>query len=156
MQKEKEVYLSYAEHITCKSCYSWFVFFLLSSHLLSMMYRWRILNKCQCVTAAVSFFWRKCIIGSFNITGVCLLVCDLDNTKTTEQISSKIVWRTGLGPEWTPLTFGADPWIVLCFFEFVRSAFLDISANNSLILMEKHQAYLGGWHPWVSTMWCEY
>ena len=29
--------------------------------------------------------------------------------KTTEQISMKLGWRTGLDPEQTPLTFGADP-----------------------------------------------
>lgn len=32
-----------------------------------------------------------------------------DNTKTTELISTKVGWRIGLGPEWTPLTFGTVP-----------------------------------------------
>ena len=40
---------------------------------------------------------------------VCLLVCQQDYTKTTDQISMKLGWMMGLGPEWTPSTSGADP-----------------------------------------------
>ena len=36
------------------------------------------------------------------------LVCEWDYAKTTEQISTELQWRMGLGPEWTPLTFGVD------------------------------------------------
>lgn len=45
----------------------------------------------------------------FSLLSVFRLVCDQDYTKTTEQISVKLEWRVGLGPEWTPLTFFADP-----------------------------------------------
>ena len=38
----------------------------------------------------------------------CLLVCDQDYTKTTEQISANLGCRMGLSPEQSPLTFGAD------------------------------------------------
>ena len=37
-----------------------------------------------------------------------LSVCQQNNTKTIEQISMKLGWRMGLGPELTPSTFGAD------------------------------------------------
>lgn len=37
--------------------------------------------------------------------------------KTTSQISTKLGWRMGLGLEWTPLTFGADPGKVLRIWE---------------------------------------
>ena len=30
-------------------------------------------------------------------------------SRISEKLSMKLRWRTGLGPEWTPLTFGADP-----------------------------------------------
>lgn len=36
------------------------------------------------------------------------LVCELEYTKNTEQISMKPGRRTHLGPEMTPLPFGAD------------------------------------------------
>lgn len=45
----------------------------------------------------------------FSLLSVFRLVCDQDYTKTTEQISVKLEWRVGLGPEWTPLMFFADP-----------------------------------------------
>lgn len=45
----------------------------------------------------------------FSLLSVFRLVCDQDYTKTTEQISVKLEWRVGLAPEWTPLTFFADP-----------------------------------------------
>lgn len=37
------------------------------------------------------------------------LVCREDYTKTTLRTFIKLVWRNGLGPEWTLLTFSADP-----------------------------------------------
>ena len=39
---------------------------------------------------------------------VCWLVCQQDYTKTAEPISIKISWRTDLGQEQTPLTWGGD------------------------------------------------
>lgn len=51
--------------------------------------------------------------GDYVFTLVCLLVsllyCQQDYTNTNEQIFTKTPWRTGLGPEQTPLAFGADP-----------------------------------------------
>ena len=44
--------------------------------------------------------WRFCF--------PCLLVCDQDYTKTTEQISTKLGRRTGLGSEQSPLSFALD------------------------------------------------
>lgn len=40
--------------------------------------------------------------------GGCLLLCQQDYTKATSQISTKLGWRTGLGPEVNALTLGAD------------------------------------------------
>lgn len=38
-----------------------------------------------------------------------LLVCDQDYSKSTAWISIKLGWRISLSPQWTPLTFYADP-----------------------------------------------
>ena len=49
------------------------------------------------------------IMTSMNVfSDFCLLVCDQDYTKTTEQISANLGCRMGLSPEQSPLTFGAD------------------------------------------------
>lgn len=45
----------------------------------------------------------------FSPTSVCRLVGQQDDTKTSEQISTKLGWKMSLGPEWTPLTSGANP-----------------------------------------------
>lgn len=38
-----------------------------------------------------------------------VLVCQQDYTNSTEQILTKLGWRTGLSPEQTRLTFGTEP-----------------------------------------------
>ena len=44
----------------------------------------------------------------FSPVSVCWLVCQQDYTKTTENISRKLGWRTGLDPELPPMPFVAD------------------------------------------------
>ena len=92
---------------------------------------------------SVCHFWNlfccrhNLVIGPFNITDVCVLVCHHNNTKTAEQISTKLGWRMGLGPEWSPVAFGADQ-----RFFFFKGNF---SAKNFMDLDEK-QSFLGCWH----------
>ena len=70
---------------------------------------WSFLNSCYicgnyCLQQGVYVFIT--CVSLF----VCLFVYQWNYTKTSEQISMKLGWRRGLGPEQTLLTFGADPY----------------------------------------------
>lgn len=62
--------------------------------------------------------WNICLIVFMYLCVVRLLVCDQDNTKTSEWISTILEWRMGLGPEWTLLTFDTDPNVFIIFLKF--------------------------------------
>lgn len=77
----------------------------------------------------------------FSPVSVYWLVCRQDCKKMTERIVTKLEWRMGLSPEWTPLTpdedpcKGTDPRFVLTFAR--RGVFLGGHYRKK---------YLGEWY----------
>lgn len=73
----------------------------------------------------------------FSPASVYWLVCRQDCEKMTERIVTKLEWRTGLGPEWTPITLdedpckGTDPRSVLTFARW--RVFFDTIVNQANI-----------------------
>ena len=96
----------------------------------------------------------------FSPTSACLLVCDQDYRKTTEQISTKPGCRMGLGLEKTPLSFCAypdketDPGISSSVpFNVVR---LDIFSAFLLISQGVMYGANLGVLRWLGTVWRRY
>lgn len=85
-----------------------------------------------------------------------LLVCCLIYTKTTEQFSTKLGWRTGHGPEYTPSTSRDRSRTFFSLSLLTQSdrelldIYINVSGNNALILLKKLE-YLGCWYLLVST-----
>ena len=108
---------------------------------------WRHSNHSLCTSDVF------CVITSAE--EVCLSVSCQHYTKSTGRFTTKPGGRMWYGSGENPIHFAADPGIYFTFNVAIFNIFLDLSGNNSWIVMKKKsRTCLGDWYFWVCAIWC--